>query len=399
MDLVQFRENMMKIAVIGQEKSGGISRIFGSGFYDEAAEKLQQYMKDVGLKTWMDSVGNVHGVLACGRPDAEEILIGSHLDTVKEGGIFDGLLGVFAGIECIKELQSKHKILDYDIHIIATNGEEGNELGGTFGSRAIMGYVDTTDEEFLKKAEKYHYFKEDFEKAIYDTKKVKCYLELHIEQGKTLEESKKKIGIVTGIVGLQRYEITVNGKSNHAGTTMMEYRDDALVKASRIIVLIDEIAKELGHNLVATCNKMTIHPNALAVISDKVVFTLECRNQDEQLMAKLLERVQEALKEIPGVQIKPLIQKKPVNCNKKIVNIVEEICKEEKIAYCKMPSGATHDGNYFARRIPIGMIFVPSIGGISHSKEEKTEWEDVETGLNLLYQTILKIGKKEEEIC
>lgn len=393
METESFKDRMLHIAQIGQEADGSISRVFGSDAYEEAAREMQAYMQVSGMESYIDSVGNVHGIYRCRQKDAKEILIASHLDTVLHGGTFDGLLGVMAGIECVRKLQEEGKELGVDVHVIATNGEEGNELGGTFGGRAMMGMLPET-EAFYELAEKYGYTKEKLVQALYDTSRCKCYIELHIEQGNLLEKEQRRIGVVTGIVGLERYLVTIDGQSNHAGTTMMEYRDDALVKAGGFIVEMDQKAREIGDRLVCTCSRLSVDPNVLAVINRQVSMVLECRNQKKERMQELIRAAEKLLVKLHGT-ISCLVQKDPVDCDQRIVQMMETVCKEKKIAYQYMPSGATHDGNCFAKKMPIGMLFVPSKNGLSHCKEEATDWDDIALGISVLYETLLRLGQTE----
>lgn len=393
METESFKDRMLHIAQIGQEADGSISRVFGSDAYEEAAKEMQAYMRASGMESYIDSVGNVHGIYRCRQKDAKEILIASHLDTVLHGGRFDGLLGVMAGIECVRRLQEEGKELGVDVHVIATNGEEGNELGGTFGGRAMMGMLPET-EAFYALAEKYGYTKEKLAQARYDTSRCKCYLELHIEQGNLLEKEHRQIGVVTGIVGLERYLVTIDGQSNHAGTTMMEYRDDALVKAGGFIVAMDQKAREIGDRLVCTCSRLSVQPNVLAVINRQVSMVLECRNQKKERMQELIRVAEKLLEKLHGT-ISCLVRKDPVDCDQRIVQTMEAVCKEKKIAYQDMPSGATHDGNSFAKKMPIGMLFVPSKNGLSHCKEEATDWDDIALGISVLYETLLRLGQTE----
>lgn len=393
METESFKDRMLHIAQIGQEADGSISRVFGSDAYEEAAKEMQAYMRASGMESYIDSVGNVHGIYRCRQKDAKEILIASHLDTVLHGGRFDGLLGVMAGIECVRRLQEEGKELGVDVHVIATNGEEGNELGGTFGGRAMMGMLPET-EAFYALAEKYGYTKEKLAQARYDTSRCKCYLELHIEQGNLLEKEHRQIGVVTGIVGLERYFVTIDGQSNHAGTTMMEYRDDALVKAGGFIVAMDQKAREIGDRLVCTCSRLSVEPNVLAVINRQVSMVLECRNQKKERMQELIRVAEKLLEKLHGT-ISCLVRKDPVDCDQRIVQTMEAVCKEKKIAYQDMPSGATHDGNSFAKKMPIGMLFVPSKNGLSHCKEEATDWDDIALGISVLYETLLRLGQSE----
>lgn len=390
------RHNMENIAAIGADPEGGISRVFGSSYMKECEQRTLEYFQECGMEAWIDSVGNVHGVLKAENDDEKEILIGSHIDTVKQGGIFDGLLGVIAGAEVAREMKKNSDVFKKSIHVIATNGEEGNELGGTFGSRAMMGLLQLDSKNYIELAGRYGYSKEDLKNAVMDVSKAECYLELHIEQGPTLYNHREKIGIVTGIVGLRRYKVTVHGISNHAGTTMMEDRDDALVSAAKVILMADEMARNMGNQFVETIGIVKVYPGSAPTIPNRVEMVLEIRNQNELLMDEYIRKFKEQLRHVARADVEPMVIKPPVMCNEKIVNIIEEICKEEHLPYRVMPSGATHDGNAMATKMPVSMIFVPSKDGISHAKEEWTDWEDVYTGISVLYRLIKTLEEREE---
>ena len=386
-----FPERMLAIARIGQQEDGGISRVFGSEYYTEAAVKVLQEMEALGLQAYIDPVNNVHGILPGTDPQAGEVLVASHLDTVKEGGIYDGLLGIMAGLECVRRLREEAKSLPYTLHIIATNGEEGNELGGTFGSRCLMGMAPVDDPSYLELAMKYGYSEEKLRNSVYDTSKCIAYLELHIEQGRTLEEEQIQIGAVTGIVGLQRYRIRVHGISNHAGTTMMEYRQDALVQLAELIADADRFTRETGKRLVCTFSKITVSPNVLAVINNEAEVVLECRNQDTAVMQQLVDHVRARVESLPDATMEQIVRKEPVVCAPWLIQAVEHSAGEAGYTHLRIPSGATHDGNCFATKMPIGMIFVPSKKGLSHCREEDTPWEDVMRGVDVLYRTLQQI--------
>lgn len=391
------KSGILEFSAFGRGADGAVSRTFGSQSYRAAAERLRNYMAENGMKSWVDSVGNVHGLYP---PDAAQlpvILVGSHLDTVPEGGMFDGLLGVLAGVECVRRLRQAHRPMRFAVHVLATNGEEGNELGGTFGSRCLVGRFDSAVPGMGEKIGKYGLSAEDIARAKMDFSRVRCYLELHIEQGNTLVRAGEEIGIVTGIVGLQRHAVTVRGVSNHAGTTMMAYRKDALVAAARMITEADRLARQYGRNLVATFSRVAVRPNALAVINNRVDMVLEVRNQDETFMEQYIQQVTAGAARTADAVFSPLVKKAPVQCDADIIGAMENACRGAKVRYRKMPSGATHDGNMLAMAVPIGMLFVPSRGGISHSKDEWTDWDQCEKGAAILYDTVVRLGDEAGE--
>ena len=396
MDFERIYHDFMKLATIGKNANGSVTRLLFDENYRKCAEATKQYMEEAGLNTWLDSCMNLLGVYNCGKPNAKTVYLGSHLDTVKQGGLYDGMLGVIGAVEAFRELKSHAEELNINIHIIGTNGEEGNDLGGTFGSRAMTGLINPDVPGYLEKAAAYGLNREDFETVKLPMDDSLCYLELHIEQGNTLEKSGEDIGIVTGIVGLQRYVFTVHGESNHAGTTMMEYRKDALVGASKLITGFDRLAREYGNQMVATVGAISVFPGAITVIPERAEMVLEIRNLREERLEHFVEASRKMAAELPDVTvaITPQVKKAPVQCSETLQNIMEEICISHGYSNRRMPSGATHDGNSMATKMPIGMIFVPSKGGFSHCKEEFTDWELVKKGMNMLVDTLFKLNQQ-----
>ncbi len=388
----KLQENFAKYTSIGMDELGGVNRVIGTQAYKDAAAEMQRELASMGMESYIDSVLNVHGIYGA-APGKPEIMIASHLDTVKSGGKFDGLYGVLGGIEAIRRIMEDQEEYPYALHLVATNGEEGNDLGGTFGSRCMVGLVDTEDEAYIALAETFGFSREGLIRAKYDFSNTKYYLELHIEQGNTLDVNHEDIGVVTGIVGLQRYEIDISGMANHAGTTMMEYRDDALVKAAKLISYGDDLARKYPNNFVATFNKMEISPGIVAVISGHVKMVLECRNLKEELMEQFVAEIKKKADELGGITMKPIVKKQPVECENAIIQASLKACEETKVKYRLMPSGATHDGNSYALKVPIGMVFAPSKDGISHARPEYTSWEQCECGIDILYRTLKEIGK------
>lgn len=389
MDREKIYETFLSLARIGEEEDGAVSRLLFGEAYMEAVRQTEKYMKTAGLETWVDPCGNLHGFFSCGKPGSRTIYMGSHLDTVKEGGRYDGMLGVVGAVEAFRELRRRLDAggeWNVNVHILATNGEEGNDLGGTFGSRAMTGLVDPDMPGFMERAAAYGLSREDLEQVRLPMDDGLCYLELHIEQGDTLDRSGEQIGIVTGIVGLERYAVTVYGESNHAGTTMMEYRKDALVGAAGLIREFDRLARELGHQMVATVGTLSVFPGTVSVIPERAEMVLEIRNLSRERMGKFMELAREAADRLPDVtaEFRSLVKKAPVPCSEELQDRLETICMRHQCRYRRMSSGATHDGNAMASKMPIGMIFVPSRDGISHNRREFTQWEDAVRGMEIL---------------
>lgn len=390
MDTEKIKKQVLRLSRIGQDASGAVNRVFGSPFMKKEQEETQKYFRECGLETWMDPAGNIHGVYEPAGREAPVLFAGSHMDSVMGGGMFDGTAGLVAAAECARRLQEEKVPSRWNIHILATNGEEGNELGGTFGSRVMMGMIDLDNEEWMGKAKKFGYSREELEGARLDVSHAGAYMELHIEQGLTLCGHHEKIGIVEGIVGLQRHWIRIRGKNNHAGTTMMEDRDDALVRAAGVILEADRLVRSYGHRMVATACRLELTPNAPAVINGRADILLEHRGLDSGLLRRYIEELTEKIGN-PSVSVQPVVKKEPVQCSPALMNILEKVCGDSGVSCRRMPSGATHDGNAMASAMPIAMIFVPSRGGISHSREEWTDWDDLSCGVQVMYESFCRM--------
>ena len=306
-DIKRMEDKIKTFSKFGDTGHGGITRFSLSPEAIMARNEIKSRMTKLGLDFKTDDMGDIYCTLPGSDPDAKVIMSGSHCDSVRQGGNYDGILGVMTAMEAIETIVVNKIPHKHPIQLVVWTNEEGARfepammcsgvVTGKFDKDAMLaseakdipGY---TFGQALKESG----FEGSKENRV-NPDKTAGLIELHIEQGNRLEEENRSIGIVTGIVGLQRYKITVQGKSNHSGTTLMEYRDDALVKAAKIIAYCDEQAKEYGQDLVATVSAVTISPNALAVINGNVEMTLECRNLDENLMHQYMEDAEETVLE------------------------------------------------------------------------------------------------------
>lgn len=390
-NLKRLKRDLENLGQIGFESGKGISRLAFTPKYEEGKNFVKSIMEDVGLEVYEDSVGNLFGKLK-GKANEESIIIGSHIDTVPSGGMFDGALGVLGGIECMRTLIENNYKNRHTLEVVAFNAEEGSELGGTFGSRCFGGQIDI-NEKVIEGLKKVDLSPQDIEEAIRKPSNIKNYLELHIEQGGTLDLENIPIGVVEGIVGIVRYKVTVRGKANHAGTTPMKLRDDALIKASNIIIKLNEIVKEVGGNLVGTVGKIEAFPGAVNVIPGRVEFIIELRDIKREPIEKTMNILKNEIKD-EKITIENMIYKDGVYLNKNIKEAIEKASEKLNYRYKNMVSGAGHDANAIAKIAPTGMIFIPSKKGISHSPHEWTEWEDIEKGGNVLLETIKILDNK-----
>lgn len=386
---------LTKITLSGKNPDGSYTRLPFSSEYFQAADSLESIMESSGLSTTRDSVGNIIGTLPGENPKCGSILTGSHLDTVKQGGLFDGALGIAASILCINLLRNNHIKLQHSLQVIGFQGEEGSNLGGTFGSRSMMGLIPPISKSYEQILQTYGISEENIKNAAIDTSSIKNYIELHIEQGKILEHTHSSIGIVSGIVGITRYQITVTGESNHAGTTPMNLRHDALTAAAHLLVYIDELASKTNQ-LAATVGQLSMSPGSVSVIPGSVTMTLEIRHMEQPIIDFFVENLKNYAKTLTNADFsfEKIIEKPSVYCSSSIMEKIKDICDNRKLSYQILPSGAGHDGNALGQRMPIAMIFVPSQGGLSHCKEEWTNWSDAVHGALVLYDTLLELDKE-----
>lgn len=390
-------DTLMEIGTIGKNEDGSITRIGSSDDYKQAVTLAKKYMDEAGFITDVDTVYNLHGYLPGTDTNAKSIVIGSHLDTVIKGGIFDGCLGVCSGIEVAKRLKEEGIKLRHPLELWGFNLEESSPLGGTFGSRCVVGMVDVNAEGYKERLEKYGMTPEDVLAARRDISKYACYLEYHIEQGDKLFNEGIDIGVVSGIVSIIRYDIIANGISNHAGTTMMANRKDALVGMSKLIVKANALTRELDDTLVATIGKMSVAPGQENVIPNEVVATLEVRHMKPLVTDEYIRLIKEYAAEIPDAEFTfhNTVSKYSTPCDSTIIDNIEKVCTEAGISHVIMPSGAGHDANPMAHEgVPIGMIFVPSKDGLSHCGSEWTEMHHCDMGADILYRTVLALDKQ-----
>ena len=390
----RLKKNILRIGNVGKGSTGGITRLAFSKEYFEALNELKVLMEEQGLKTKIDKVGNLIGRRE-GSKDLPCIMIGSHLDTVKNGGLLDGNLGVISALESIMVLNENHVETNHPIEIVAFNAEEGSEMGGTFGSRVMIGRQDLNESGFSDQLSTYGLTLKDVEESTRNSEEIKAFLELHIEQGGVLDTKNLPIGVVNGIVGITRYKIIVKGEANHAGTTPMNLRKDALTMASKLILEIDSISNSMDAPFVSTVGYITAYPGSYNVIPGEVEFVLELRDLDRQNISTVVDKIKKYTESIKDYEFEfeSLIDKSSVKTDQNIRKIIEDICIENNIDYEVLASGAGHDALEMANKVPTSMIFIASKDGKSHCPEEYSDWEDINLGAQVLLESLLKVDK------
>jgi beta-ureidopropionase / N-carbamoyl-L-amino-acid hydrolase len=392
----------MMATFVDTSKPGWTRRPFTS-WYEQGRSWLKKQMVECGMEVTIDAASNLIGRIPGTDPELQPIMVGSHTDTVTGGGRFDGIIGVLAGLEIVRTLMEAGVRLRHPLEIVDFTAEEPSEFGiSTIGSR---GMVDNLSQEMLERRDPSDLVLKDAIRMtggnpdkISDWARrkgdVALYLELHIEQGPVLEQTHHKLGVITGIVGIHRYRVTVEGNQNHAGTTPMNMRVDALPGASEMILELEKICRQIyTEPVVGTVGKLSVEPNASNVIPGMVQFDLEIRSLDtdilEQMIAAFISKSQ-LIAETRDLKVSfdCLSKSEPIRVFPEVQNVIREAC-ESTSATISLPSGAGHDANQLSRIAPIGMIFVPSKDGRSHCPEEWTSYEDVATGFEALTRTII----------
>lgn len=399
----RIQDHLKELSQFGANPQGGVSRVA----YSEADLQGRNYaislMKAAGLDVHIDAAGNIVGTRAGSAPSLKPLLIGSHIDSVPMGGNYDGDAGSLSAIEVAQTLRERQIALRHPLEVIIFQNEEG----GTIGSQALGEGLDETRLNLVSQSGK----------TIRDGTRViggdpgrlaaarrqpgsiAGYFELHIEQGGALEREKTDIGVVEGIVGILHSDVTIEGFANHAGTTPMDQRRDALLAAARFIESVNRIVTGVPGRQVGTVGWIKVEPGAYNVIPGKVVLGLELRDLDEKKFLSLFSQVRGEAEKIGGMNqtrfsfTGPVVTH-PALTDKGFQKLIGDAARSLGFSTKVMPSGAGHDAQEIARIGPVGMIFVPSINGISHSPKEFSRPRDIENGANVLLETVLSFDRR-----
>jgi N-carbamoyl-L-amino-acid hydrolase len=390
------------LGAIGEIPGGGVCRLALSDEDRAGRDLVVAWMRELGLSVSIDGIGNVVGVRA-GIKSGPPVMAGSHIDTVRTGGRYDGNLGVLAGLEVIQTLNEANIVTRRPLAVAFFTNEEGARFNpDMMGSLVYVGGL-PLDTALATVGIDGEAVGDCLQKVGYGgtarcgTAPVCAYVELHVEQGPVLDLEGITIGAVDSVQGISWTEFTVGGVSNHAGTTPMRLRHDAGYVACAIATRAREIARALGGNQVATVGAITLAPNLVNVIANRAVLTVDLRNTDEALLQEAERRLHAFANEITaaegvGLSHRTLARFEPVAFDPVVVSLVEATARRLGHSVRRMPSGAGHDAQMLARICPAGMIFVPSVGGISHNVKEFTALPDIEAGANVLLQTLLQLA-------
>ncbi len=395
-------ERLRALAEFGKAPEGGISRVAFSEADRAARDYVAGLMREAGLSVSIDFAGNLIGRKAGRDRERAPLMMGSHIDSVPSGGNFDGQVGSVGAVEVAHTLADNRVALRHPLEVVIFTNEEG----GKTGSRALIGQVEHAELELVTASG--HTIGEGLRLVGGDPARldavgrqegsIAAYLELHIEQGGLLEAEEVEIGVVEGIVGIKRWNVTIRGLANHAGTTPMNVRRDALVAAARFIEAVDDVASSMPGRQVATVGRLDVQPGVPNVIPGTVTLSLEIRDLEMSKIDHVYDVIGARAAEIVASEearftFEPFYVSTAAPTAQRLRRVIEAVAERLGYTSVRMPSGAGHDAQSIALLGPVGMIFVPSRGGISHSPREFTEPRHVVSGMNVLLHALLELDR------
>jgi N-carbamoyl-L-amino-acid hydrolase len=394
-------QNIQDLGQVGKLPNGGVKRLAFSDEDIAGRNIVRHWMEDAGMEVRIDTAGNMIGRYRGKNPLLPALATGSHLDTVPNGGYYDGAYGVLAGIEMVKVLQENQMHLEHPLEVIVFTDEEGSMIG----SKAISGRVEGDPSTYIcpegmtiqTGLQRLGGSWEHLAQAKRTRQEIVAFVELHVEQGPVLEAAGMKIGVVEGIVGQRRYTITVEGSSSHAGTTPMNMRRDALVAAAEVVLAINRLGTQPGQQ-VATVGEMEVSPNTANVIPNRVELSLDIRDLSDTRLDELMEQLDYEINQITQrtgtkIQLQQRLNNHPALAKTEIQRAIAQASKDLNLSCLSLPSRASHDAQELALFTDIGMIFVPSELGVSHAETEYTSPQECAGGANVLLHTLLKLDQ------
>lgn len=403
-DAERIERHITELSEFGRNAAGGVDRVAYSQADLDGRAYIRGLMEEVGLEVRIDTAGNMIGRLA-GKSDGngagKPLMIGSHIDSVPGGGNYDGDVGVIGAIEVARALNAADIELDHPLEVVVFADEEG----ALTGSRAMIGKFSPRTLEVVSHsgftvAEGISRIGGDPQRigeAALESCALAAFVELHIEQGAVLHDSGIDIGVVTGIVGIRWWDVVIDGIANHAGTTPMDKRRDPMLAAADFIQAVNRVIRSREGAQVGTVGRISAEPGAPNVIADKVTLSLEIRDLSADRMQTLFDAIRIETREIAKAHRTPIEFRKievgavPALTDVRVQEVIERSAEELGLSKRRMPSGAGHDAQHMARVAPTGMIFVPSVKGISHAPQEFTTPEDMANGAAVLLQTVLAL--------
>jgi beta-ureidopropionase / N-carbamoyl-L-amino-acid hydrolase len=404
-DAARLQQSLEQLSVHGRPSGGtfvdGVSRVAYSDADVAGRRYAMELMRSAGLEPRIDAAGNVFGRRDGSDGSLKPILFGSHIDSVPGGGNFDGDLGSLSAIEVVRSFKDRGVTTRHPLEVVIWSNEEG----GTVGSRATIGDIKPEDLERTYNGVR---MADGLRKLGGDPTRLAdsriapasfhCYLELHIEQSGTLEKAAVPVGVVEGIVSIDEYEVEIRGFANHAGTTPMPERRNALLAAARLIEAVQELVTREPGRQVGTVGRLEVSPNARNVVPGLVRHSIELRDLSAEKIARLGQQIQERTQAIARetqteISMKLFEHDEAAIATPQIQSQIEAAAASLGLKTMRLPSGAGHDAQVMAKLGPMGMIFVPSVDGISHSPRELTRWADCANGANVLLETVLRMDR------
>ncbi len=399
----RLEQRILALGRFGANPEGGVSRVAFSAADVAGREYVVSLMRDAGLAVRIDTAGNILGRRPGGEPGLPAILFGSHIDSVPGGGNYDGDVGVLGAIECVELLNAAARTTRHPLEVVVFADEEGMLLGSKAMSGELApGSLDERSHSGLAVRDGLRAIGGDPDRiaaARRRPEELRAFLELHIEQGGILDAQGLDIGVVLGIVGIQWWDVTVEGVANHAGTTPMDRRKDALVSAAQLVLAVKRVVTSVPGSQVGTVGRIAAAPGAPNVIPGRVEMSLELRDLSAAKIASLsasIEGEARAIEAATGTRIafrRVEATAVPALTDERIRRLIATAADELGLRHRALPSGAGHDAQDLARVTPTGMIFVPSAGGVSHSPREYTSPEQMARGVDVLLRTLLAIDK------
>lgn len=395
----------------GRSETGGVSRIAYTEEDRLARETLVEIMHETGFQVEIDEVGNIKGTRWGSRPSAPPVAVGSHIDTVPDGGEFDGILGVAAGLGAVLDVAERCPDHVNPLQVIVFSGEESSRFGvSNVGSKAVTGYMslkdlfDHRDDQgmsIFKALRDFGLSPEKADRSRILPSDMKAFFELHIEQGPFLDQTGIDVGVVEAIAAPTRLSLEILGESAHSGACPMDMRKDALAASSEIILAVEKLAKEeSAFKTVGTVGDCKVFPGVMNVVPGRCSLKVDIRGIDGKSIGRVFDGLLKEIERISAsrnVEIKKKILSRgdPVVLDGRLRRLLGQVCEDMEIGWTDMPSGAGHDAMYVASVIPTAMVFVPCVGGISHSSEEKVEIGRIRPGYRVLAEALYRLVAKD----
>ena len=408
-NLERIKKDIENLSKFNATPEKGLSRFSLTQEDRQVREYLKEELQKMDVDIYEDEAANLFAKRKGTNNEHPSILLGSHFDSVNNGGHFDGPAGVIMALEILRTLEENNMNTKFPIEFVAMIEEEGARFGsGVFGSRAMAGMVSyedllrNKDEKGISMAEAMDDFGFDPKKigeAKRNPEDIKAFIELHIEQGPLLESKEIDVGIVNYIVGINHFNVIIKGRPDHAGTTPMDMRADAMDTAAKVIGKIDGYAVHEKNGTVATVGSLQVKPGAINIVAEHVEFTVDLRSKDYESITRVQSKIRGELKELTkdneclSFQTEQMLDIKPVEMSKEILELFQKNAEKNSLNYEAMMSGAGHDAMIMRRITDAGLIFVPSKNGRSHCPEEWTDYEDLQKGIELIYDTILDLAE------